>query len=356
MKKAFVPLALALALAVPIVDAARSRDDDGGTLPFDVSELASARDTAALAGLERDGGYRSLVVGAAVPGVKSAQCKAQVFDRSGRVLDEEAFGVKAGSSAQFDFAGRMGSRVAVAAEVSCNQAFYPYAAAASTKEPKLTWAEGVGPTGACDFTVSATEIEPRVFLAGQEGTIHNARTEKAKGIVCVTVPRDLKVGKLILEWDVSTGPWHKKSPHGNHSMIWLHRGRFRSGTVSNVNAFGPSKNFVKMSQNVDMAKLQNTNQKSGLALVNNQTYHLRYTYDAANREVSTEIFLNGALLKRMDMKGTAQNRVLSVPAFGFTTKGALFAEFGHFAGQHFPEMPSFGWRYSNLRVQMNVVN
>jgi hypothetical protein len=355
MKKVYVPLALALALAVPIVDAAR-RDDDGGALPFDVSELALARDTAALAGLERDGGYRSLVVGAAVPGAKSSQCKAQVFDRSGRVLDEEAFGVKAGSSAQFDFAGRMGSRVAVAAQVSCNQAFYPYAAAAATKEPKLTWAEAVGPTGACDFNVEATEITPGVFLAGQEGTIHNARTEKAKGIVCIKVPKDLKVGKLVLEWDVSVGPWHKKSPHGNHSMIWLHRGRFRSGTISNVNAFGPKKSIVKMIQNVDLPKLKNTNQKAGLALATNETYHLRYTYDAGSRDVTTEVFLRGELVRSMNMKGTNVGRAIFVPVFGFTTKGALFAEFGHFAGQHFPEMPSFGWRYSNLRVEMNVIN
>lgn len=353
MKKAFVSLALALALAAPFADAAR-KDDDGGTLPFDARELAAARDTASLAGIERDGGYRSLVVGAAVPGMKSAQCQAQVFDRGGRVLDQARFDVDAGSTAQFDFAGRLGRRAAVAAEVSCDQPFYSYAAAAGKDEPKLTWAEGVGPSGACDFTSMATEVEPGLFIAGQTGTIHNAQTNKAKGIVCIQVPRDLKVGKLVLEWNVSLGPWHKKTPHGNHSMIWLHRGRFRSGTISNVNAFGPKKSIVKMNQNVDMAQKQNTNQKASLALVNSNTYHLRYIYDASNRNVSTEVFLNGELLKKIDMLGTAQNRTLSVPVFGYSTKGALFAEFGHFAGQHFPEMPSFGWRYSDLRVEMQT--
>lgn len=353
MKKALVSLALTLALAVPLVDAAR-RDDDGGTLPFDARELSFARDTASLAGLERDGGYRSLVVGAAVPGIKSAQCRAQVFDRRGGILEEASFDVDSGSSAQIDFARQLGNRVAVAAEVSCDQAFYSYAAAAGTDEPRLTWAEGVGPSGACDFTVEATEVEPGVFIAGQSGTVHNARQEKAKGIVCVKVPKDLKLGKLVLEWDVSVGPWHKKTPHGNHAMLWLHRGRFRSGTVANVNAFGPKKNFVKMNQNVDMGKQQNTNQKMGIALAANDTYHLRYTYDAANRLITTEIFDDGVLARKMEMKGTAQNRVISVPVFGYSTKGAMFAEFGHYPGQHFPEMPSFGWRYSNLRVEMRV--
>lgn len=355
MKKVLVSLALILALAAPLVNAARDLDDVG-TLPFDARELSVARDRAALAGLERDGGYRSLVVGAAVPGAKSARCEAQLFDRGGRILEEAAFDVDAGSTAQFDFAQLLGNRVAVATEVSCDQPFYSYAAAAGTKEPKLTWAEGVGPSGACDFTVEAIEFEPGFYLAGQEGTIHNARQEKAKGIVCVKVPKDLKLGKLVLEWDVAVGPWHKKTPHGNHAMIWLHRGRFRSGTVANVNAFGPKKSIIKMNQNVDMGKQQNTNTKASMALVNDSIYHLRYTYDAANRAISTEVFLNGVMVKRMDMKGTAQNRVLSVPVFGYTTKGALFAEFGHFPGQHFPEMPSFGWRYSNLRVEMRVAN
>lgn len=356
MKKALISLGLTLALSVPLVDAARSRDDDGGTLPFDISELSVARDTASLAGIERDGGYRSLVVGAAVPGVKSAQCRAQVFDRNGGILEEAAFDVDAGSSAQIDFARRMGERVAVAAEVSCDQSFYPYAAAAGASEPRLAWAEGVGPSGACDFTAEALELEPGVFIAGQSGTVHNARQEKAKGIVCVKVPRDLRVAKLVLEWDVTVGPWHKKTPHGNHAMIWLHRGRFRSGTISNVNAFGPKRNFIKMNQNVDMGKQQNTNQKAGMALANSKTYHLRYTYDAANRNITTEVFLDGVLVKQMAMKGTAQNRAISVPVFGYSSKGALFAEFGHFAGQHFPEMPSFGWRYSDLRVELRTVS
>ncbi|HWM92479.1 MAG TPA: hypothetical protein VN493_17065 [Thermoanaerobaculia bacterium] len=353
MKKALVCLVLTLALTIPVVYAGRWTQD-GGTLPFDARELSQARDFAALGGLEREGGYRTLVVGAAVPGARAAACQAKLYDRRGGLLDEVALNVDPGSTAQFDFADRIGSRSVAAAEVSCDQAFYPYAAAAAPEEPKVTWAEGVGPSGACDFSVKALEIEPGLFLAGQSGTLHIASQQKAKGIVCTAVPKDLKVGRLVMEWDVTTGPWHKKSPHGNHGMAWLHRGRFRSGTVSNVNAFGPGKNILKMNQNVDMAKQKNTNQKVGVALVPNNTYHLRYTYDAANRLITTEIFDSGVLLKKMTMQGTAQNRTLSVPVFGFSTKGALFTEFGHFPGQHFPEMPSFGWRYSNLRLELDT--
>lgn len=360
MKKALVVLALplALALAVSVADAGRfSGGPDGDVLPFDARELAPARDTAAMAGIEREGGYRSLVVGAAVPGTKAAVCQARLHGRDGSVLDQVELAIDAGSSAQFDFADRIGSRVPVAAEVSCDQAFYPYSAAAGVKEPKLVWGEGVGPSGACDFSATAIEDPetPGVYLTGQDGTVHLAKEGKAKGIVCMTMPKDLKVSKLVMEWDVSTGPWNKKRSDANHALNWLHRGRFRSGTISNVNAFGPKKNILKMNQNVDMAKGTNTNTKAGIELKPGNTYHLRYTYDAANRVVTTELFLSGVLLKKLEMKGTAQNRTLSIPKFGFTSKGSLFAEFGHYPGQHFPELPSYGWRYSNLRVELTTV-
>lgn len=353
MKKALVPLALALALAVPVVDAAR-KDDDAGTLPFDARQLAPARDVAALGGLEHEGGYRTLVVGAAVPGVKSAKCSVRLLDAELGLLEEARFAVEAGSSGQIDFANRMGTRVAMGAQVSCDQPFYRYGAAAGSDDKKVTWAEDVGPNAACDFTVNATEIEPGFFLAGQEGVIHNAARGKEKGIVCIHVPRDLNVAKMVLEWDVNPGPWNSKRVSGNHALIYLHRGRFRSNTVSNVNAFGPGKGFVKMNQNVDMAKLANTNTKVGILMEQNKTYHLRYTFNASARTILLEVFLNGELVKTSTMGTAPKTKVLLVPKAGLSPKGALFSEFGHFRGQHPPEMDSPGWRYANLRVELRT--
>ena len=353
MKKALVSLALLLSLAVfPVVFAARS--DDGGTMPFDARELAPARDIAALAGLEHEGGYRTLVVGAAVPGIEAAQCSVRLLDARARLLAEDRFIVEAGSTGQVDFAGRIGNLVAAGAQVSCDQPFYSYGAAAGTDEKKVTWAEAFGPNGNCDFTVSATEIEPGLFLAGQEGTVHNAARGKEKGIVCIHIPRDINATKLVLEWDVNPGPWNPKKVSGNHGLMFLHRGRFRSNTVSNVNAFGPGKAFVKMAQNVEMAKLTNTNQKMGILLQQNSQYHLRYTFEAAAKKVTLELFQNGALLKSTTMNTAPKIKFLTFTKAGLSPKGAMFSEFGHNRGQHLPEMDSPGWRYSNLRVELRT--
>jgi hypothetical protein len=353
MKKAFVSLALTLALAVPVVYAARSSDDPG-TVPFDARVMAPARDVAAVAGLERDGGYRSLVVGAAVPGSVTAQCQVRLLDAKARLLEVAELAVDAGANAQIDFADRIGSRVAAGAQVSCDQPFYAYAAAAGAKDPKLTWGEAFGPNGPCDFTVAAAELEPKVWVANQDGTVHTAKVGKEKGVVCVTVPTDLQVKKMILEWDVNPGPWHSKTPSGNHGMMFLHRGRFRSNTVSNVNAFGPKKSFVKMNQNVTLPAGHNTNQKMSYELKQNTPYHFRYIYDAAAKRVFLELYERDVLVKETSMAGTTKNLVMAVDAKGLSPKGGLFAEFGHHKGQHLPEVTSYGWRYSNLRIEMQV--
>ncbi|HVG08539.1 MAG TPA: hypothetical protein VNM67_12600 [Thermoanaerobaculia bacterium] len=355
MKKAFVPLALALALAVPFADAAR-RDGDVGTLPFDAHQLSPARDIAAVGGLEHEGGYRTLVVGAAVPGAKSAQCSARLLDTRFGLIEEARFSVEAGSTGQIDFAGRVGKRVAAGAQISCDQPFYSYGAAAGTGDKKVTWGEDVGPNGACNFTIDAVEFEPGIFLAGKEGVIHNADKGHEKGIVCMHVPRDLNVARMVLEWDVAPGPWNKRMVSGNHNLMYLHRGRFRSNTVSNVNAFGPGKGFVKMAQNVDMAKLTNTNTKMGALLQQGSVYHFRYTYDAPAKTVTLELFNNGTLLNTSTMGTAPKSKMLIVTKAGLSPKGALFSEFGHNRGQHPPEMDSPGWRYGNLRVEMKTAS
>lgn len=352
MKKVLVPLALlSLALSVPLVDAARSRDDVG-TVPFDARNLHPARDIAALGGFEHEGGYRTLVVGAAVPGIESAQCSARLFDARVGLLAEERFTVEAGSSAQVDFADRIGTRVAAGAQVSCDQPFYSFGAAAGDGDKKVTWAEGIGPNGKCDFTLNATEIEPHLLIATQEGIVHKAARGKEKGIICMHLPRDVNAKRLVVEWDVRPGPWNKRQLSGNHALIFVHRGRFRSNTVSNVNAFGPGKAFVKMNQNIEMAKLSNTNTKMGILLQQNTQYHFRYTFDAAAKTVTLELFEDGALTRSATMSTAPKIKFLALPKAGLSPLGALFAEFGHLRGQHPPEMDSPDWIYANFRAEI----
>ncbi|HEX3131794.1 MAG TPA: hypothetical protein VH394_30940 [Thermoanaerobaculia bacterium] len=352
MKKSLVPLALTLALVTPLANAGRLQPATSEPT-LSKNDLHPAKDTATLAGLERPD-YRTLVVGAAVPGTKAAQCQVQLLGARAVVLETAPLKVQAGSTAQVDFADRIGLRMAAGARVTCDQSFYAYGAAAGVDEPKAVWAEAFGPNAPCDFTVDAAQLEPGVWIATKDGPVHTAVKGKPKGVVCVKVPQDLTVGKMTLEWEVTPAGWSTKKPSGNHNMLFVHRGRFRSNTVSNVNAFGPGKAFIKVAQNVDLPPRNSTNQKMGILLQNGTTYLLRYTYDAANKQVKAEIYQSGNLLKTATFTATAHNKVLLIQAHGLSEKGSFFAEFGHLANQEPPEMPSFGWRYSNFRAEMHV--
>jgi hypothetical protein len=348
MKKALFPLAMALALVTPLANAGRIQPASSEPA-LSQNDLHPARDIATLVGLERPD-YRTLVVGAAVPGTEAAQCTVQLLGARGVVLEQRSLDVPAGSSAQADFADRIGLRMAVGAHVSCDRAFYAYGAAAGANEPKAVWAESFGPNAPCDFTVEASQLDG-VWVATKDGPVHTAAKGKPKGVVCVKLPQDLTLDKMVIEWETTLGPWSKK-PSGNHNMLFVHRGRFRGNTVSNVNAFGPGKNFIKVAQNVDLPPKYSTNTKIGVALQNGSTYQIRYTYDAANKQVTSELFQAGAFVKKVTMAATSKNRTLVFQAHGLSEKGSFFAEFGHNANQEPPEMPSFGWRYSNLRVEM----
>ena len=352
MKKSLVPLALSLALVTPLANAGRMQPATSEPT-LSKNDLHPARDTATLAGLERPD-YRTLVVGAAVPGNAAAQCTVELLGARGVVLEKESIKVGAASTAQVDFADRIGLRMAAGANVTCDRPFYAYGAAAGVSDPKVVWAEGFGPNAPCDFTVTAAQTEPNLWVATKDGPVHTASKTKAKGVVCVKVPQDLTLNKMVFEWEVNPGPWSTKKPSGNHNMLFVHRGRFRSNTVSNVNAFGPGKAFIKVAQNVDLPPRNSTNTKMGMLLQNGTTYLLRYTYDAANKQVKAEVYQSGTLLKSTTFTATAKNKVLMIQARGLSEKGSFFAEFGHNAHQELPEMPSFGWRYSNFRAEMHV--
>lgn len=352
MKKSLVPLALTLALVTPLANAGRMQPATSEPT-LSKNDLHPAKDTATLAGLERPD-YRTLVVGAAVPGTEAAQCKVQLLGARGVVMEESPLKVPAGSTAQVDFADRIGLRMAAGANVTCNQPFYAYGAAAGVNEPKMVWAEAFGPNAPCDFTVTAAQLEPGVWVATKDGTVHVASKAKAKGVVCVKSPQDLNLSRMVLEWEVTPAAWSTKKPSGNHNMLFVHRGRFRSNTVSNVNAFGPGKAFVKIAQNVDLPPKASTNTKMGILLQNGVPYQIRYIYDATNKRVTAELYANGVLAKTASMNATPKTKSLLIQAKGMSDKGSFFAEFGHNANQELPEMPSFGWRYSNFRVEMHV--
>jgi hypothetical protein len=284
-------------------------------------------------------------------GAEAARCDVDFLRADGNLATASAtVVVTAGTLQQFDDAlGVLPADQAVTAQVSCSQAFYAYAVAVNPATSEVSFAT---PESAMAIKAAAAKT-PRTAIASKgtivfnaPGLLHKATKQNEKGVIRVPVPQTLALRQMTIDWDVTTGPWSPKNPAGAHGLLWLYRGKFRGNTVANVSYYGPKKDFLKVNQNIDLPQGANTNASGSMKLVQGQTFHYSYVYDAASRAIVLTVSQNGHVLKTVRLPGSAANNILTVPAAG------LITEFGNYSTQGGPEVATWGWSYLNLRVAM----
>jgi hypothetical protein len=276
-------------------------------------------------------------------GLEKSVCDVEFLGANGSLNRGVSVDLDAVSMRRFEDGLGLRAEKATGARVSCDQPFYAYAL---TSDPE---------TSQVSFVSPATEVMPATKAKApkaavtfeRKGTYHVATQASPKGVIRIPVPTELGTGSVTVEFSVTLGPWTKRNPAGAHGLMWLHRGKFRSNTVGNINALGPKKNFFKINQNIDLARGNVTNSKAGVPWETGKTYRVRLVYDAANKTVRTTLSdLNGTVIKTLLMNATAQNRLLRIQSTG------LIAEFGHWTNQHAPEVPSIGFKYHDFSIVM----
>ncbi|HEX3556942.1 MAG TPA: hypothetical protein VIA62_27270 [Thermoanaerobaculia bacterium] len=276
-------------------------------------------------------------------GAEAARCDVDFLGADGSLAAASAsVVVPARSLRQLGDALPVESAVA-AARISCGQPFYAYAVGVDRATSEVSFAT---PESALAVKTARQVVPKGTLVFNAPGLLHKASPQNEKGTLNIPVPSALALSQMTIDWDVTLGPWSTKNPAGCHALLWLHRGRFRSDTIANANYYGPKKNFVKNNQNLDLPKTWNTNASGNIRLQTGQTYHFHYVYDAATEKIVITTSQNGRVLKTMRMDGSADNNTITVPAAG------LVAEFGHYSFQSGPEVATWGWSYSNLRVEM----
>jgi hypothetical protein len=323
------------------------------------SNLFDTGKTAVLLGLRRDnthGDYTNL--GVVNLAKQASQCQIKLFRADGSQIAATAtVTFKPLSMRLFsDAFGLLGELQAAdaRAEVSCNQPFYAYATlytALSSQMLFITPAPsgastlpGPGDNGGNGGNGGGGGAGGTTTIFTASGTFHTATPGNEKKTFNITLPAPLSLRRMVIEMDVIPGPWnHAKSP-GNHAVLWLYRGKFRSNTIANVNAFSPPKLSFKAAQNLELPAGSLTQEEQGFSWAQGQRYHLKYTYDAEHNTVTAVLSSGGTTLKTLSFNGTAPNGVLDVPATGLT------AEFGHYANQEGPEVASYNWSYANLQI------
>ena len=316
----------------------------------------AANKTGYLVGLERDP-TRGTVTNLAIANLSTqgAQCSIKLFRVDGSAIGSTVtLSFFALSLRQFDDAlGALGEqKIADArAQITCNQPFFIYSTLVNLPLSQI-WFRVPSALTVADGTDPNPNPNPNPgpgnsVVFSRSGHLHTATPPgNAKGTIDIPIQSTLAVKRMVIECDFIPGPWNREKIPGNHAIIWLYRGKFRGNTIANVNAFGPDKYTIKINQNVDLGAGQVTSNEAGLQLEQGKRYHLRYTYDATTNQITAEISQGGNKLKTFSMAGTASGRILTVHP------PALNVEFGHYPGQHGPEIPSWGWSYHDLRVEM----
>jgi hypothetical protein len=319
--------------------------------------------TAVLLGLRRDnthGDYTNL--GVVNLAKQASQCEIKLFRADGsQIAATAAVTFKPLSMRFFPDAFQLLGELDAAdarAEVSCNQPFYAYATLYTALSSQMLFVtpapsgsstlpgpgdngnsggggDGSGGGGGSGGTTT-------IFTAS--GTFHTAAPGNEKKTFNITLPAPLSLRRMVIDMDVTPGPWNRAKTPGNHAILWLYRGKFRSNTIANVNAFSPPKLSFKAAQNLELPPGGTTQDEQGFSWVQGQRYHLKYTYDAEHGTVTAVLSSGGTTLKTLSFSSTAPNGVLDVPATGLT------AEFGHYANQEGPEVASYGWSYANLQI------
>jgi len=315
------------------------------------ANVVAAGSKANLVGLGRSSGgiYTDLGV-VNLDRQSTANCSVSAFRADGTQISGTAtITVEALSMRHFgDALGLLGETdlLDARAQVTCDKAFYPYAAVFNPVAGILLFAN---PTGSGASTLGAGNTPPpgNSVIFTLSGLFHTPTLGHEIKQLVVQVPQALSLRSMIIDWDITPAAFTAGHEAENHSLIWVYRGKNRSNTIANMNTFGPPRSTVKNASNVDLAPPSVTAQETSMALQQGTLYHIHYVYDAEHATITTTISTGGVTAAVMTQNATARNNILTIPAIGFNV------QFGNTAAQAASgEWPTYGWQYANLRIEM----
>ncbi len=281
-------------------------------------------------------------------GDTASQCQVDVVALDGSLVRSiGSVEVPAKSMSRFEDALGLRGEPAATAKVSCDQPFYALAALVDSKTSEVSFVNPATAIEQAKARKPSAATTPNVIIFDQSGTFHTATKDNPKKVLRIPVPKQMNAGRVTAEFDVVAGPWNPRLPKGAHNLIFFHRGRFRSNTLANINAFGPKNNKVKSAQNIDLPAKYSTSTDFSYAFQQGQTYHVILLYNAAAKTVTFGVYQNGHLVKGGQYDATARNHLLTVPGTG------LVAEFGNYNNQALPEVSSLGWKFANFHVEIS---
>ncbi len=147
--------------------------------------------------------------------------------------------------------------------------------------------------------------------------------------------------RIDFEMDVIHGGWNTANRDGKHMLFWLVKNR-NYYMYGYGNFEGPGKNDVLFRHGVEITHPEKIKITAPLAAQPQHTYHLKYAYDTRQNFLKLEVSENGTLLATIN--GTPNTNVID---FAAGDQGII--DIG-FDGSNPEEMPTYGWKYGNIKI------
>lgn len=156
--------------------------------------------------------------------------------------------------------------------------------------------------------------------------------------------------QVIVDLDITAGPLYPEYEQGMHSIFWLHRGDRGGNWAGNIMGYVNvvQKGKVRVEHSIDTQNIRGETGQS-LGFQQGKTSHVRYIYNTEDSTVT--VIVDG----NVKYAGTGTAPVVgSQPMNG--GQAGFFIEMGNTEKPYYPhpngpEVPTYGWKYQNLRVE-----
>ena len=295
-------------------------------------------------------------------GTESSECMVEVYKRGGTLLVAQNLTILPLSLIPFNdvlrLLGESGAADVYVAS-TCDQPTHPFAVVRKTGTaetlylaPSYTGADGVdngsgrgGGGGGGGGGVPSTNCPANAAL-NVPGLAHRPVVGLERKRFEVPTGDNQIFSQIVIDLQLTVGGWNRRSAD-NHNIFWFQRtDTWRGNVFGYLNAFGPNRNRVKNITNVDLAPGDVAPFEVEFVLQPGKTYDIRYIFDT-DRAIIETTFTDPAtdqIVFRMVGSPTVGTIRSKAPGF--------FIAFGHGADEHGPEVPTYGWQYKDICVQL----
>jgi hypothetical protein len=277
----------------------------------------------------------------------ASQCTAALSQADGTVIGSPAtFSLKPLSHLEIPDVFSGGSASEVRAAVSCTQSFFTFALLSDAGTGEVTY---VGPAGSGTSTLTVPG-QPAACPAGAtcfdaKGIVH--QPTPADPVHRVTFPAPAGVAKrLRMSLDVTIGPWYPADPEGKHLIYWFVINR--NFDMAGMLYFrGPTASTALVRYGINLIHPQKLKIVKPFQGVVGHTYHCDNDFDMGNGVYTVTVTDTSTGEVAALLKG-----VPNVTSYTLKASDNFLIDMGFPEGVNPDEVPSFGWTYANVHLEV----